>query len=49
MTWNTFAIETDDNSFCGHSWKDFDELEARMGKANTGDGATNLTLMSRVA
>jgi len=48
-TWNTFAVETGDNtgvyvtSSCGHSWKDFDEWEARMGKADTADGATNLT------
>ena len=44
-TWNTFAIETGDNagmyvtSSCGHAWKDFDEWEARMGKADTADGA----------
>jgi hypothetical protein len=48
-TWNTFAIETGDHagmyvtSSCGHSWKDFDEWEARMGKADTADGATNLS------
>jgi len=48
-TWNTFAIETGDNagmyvtSSCGHAWKDFDEWEARMGKADTADGAKNLT------
>src|ERR1700687_5483207 len=48
-TWNTFAIETGDNagmyvtSSCGHAWKDFDEWEARMGKADTANGATNLT------
>jgi hypothetical protein len=41
-----FAIETGDNagtyvtSSCGHAWKDFDEWEARMGKADTADGAT---------
>ena len=45
-TWNTFAVETGDNagmyvtSSCGHAWKDFDEWEARMGKADTADGAT---------
>jgi hypothetical protein len=39
-TWNTFAVETGDNagmyvtSSCGHAWKDFDEWEARMGKAS---------------
>ena len=48
-TWNTFAIETGDNagtyvtSSCGHAWKDFDEWDARMGKADTADGATNLS------
>ena len=48
-TWNTFAIETGDNagmyvtSSCGHTWKDFDEWETRMGKADTADGAINLT------
>ena len=48
-TWNTFAIETGDNagtyvtSSCGHSWKDFDDWEGRMGKADTADGATNLS------
>jgi hypothetical protein len=48
-TWNTYVIETGDNtgtyvtSSCGHSWKDFDEWEARMGKADTADGATNLS------
>ena len=48
-TWSTFAVETGDNagmyvtSSCGHAWKDFDEWETRMGKADTADGATNLT------
>jgi hypothetical protein len=48
-TWNTYAIETGDNagmyvtSSCGHAWKDFDEWEARMGKADTADGDKNLT------
>jgi hypothetical protein len=48
-TWNTFAVETGDNagmyvtSSCGHAWKDFDEWETRMGKADTADGAINLT------
>ena len=47
-TWNTYAIETGENtgsyvtSSCGHAWKDFDEWEARMGKADTADGANNL-------
>jgi hypothetical protein len=48
-TWRTYAIETGDNagtyvtSTCGHAWKDFDEWEARMGKADTADGNVNLT------
>ena len=48
-TWNTFSIETGDNagtyvtSSCGHSWKDFDDWEAHMGKADTADGAVNLS------
>jgi hypothetical protein len=48
-TWNTFAIETGDNagmyvtSSCGHTWKDFDEWEKRMGKADTADGNINLS------
>ncbi len=48
FTWNTWAIDTGDNagnyvtSSCGHAWKDFDEWEARMGKADTADGAINL-------
>src|SRR5689334_17363568 len=48
-TWQTLAVETGDNagmyitSTCGHSWKDFDDWEQRMGKADTADGAVNLT------
>jgi hypothetical protein len=48
-TWNTYLIDTGDNagtyvtSSCGHQWKDFDEWEKRMGKADTADGAMNLT------
>lgn len=48
-TWHTFAVETGDNtgmyvtSSCGHAWKDVDEWEARMGKADTADGAMNLS------
>jgi len=48
-TWRTFAIQTGDNagtyvsSTCGHAWKDFDEWEQRMGKADTADGAVNMT------
>lgn len=47
-TWNTWEIQTGDNtgtyvtSSCGHSWKDFDEWEARMGKADTADANVNL-------
>lgn len=46
--WNTWIIETGDNagnyvtSSCGHALKDLDEWEARMGKADTADGAINL-------
>jgi hypothetical protein len=48
-TWRTYAIETGNNagtyvtSTCGHSWKDFDDWEARMGKADTADGNVNLS------
>jgi hypothetical protein len=48
-TWRTYLIETGNNagtyvsSTCGHSWKDFDEWEQRMGKADTADGAQNMT------
>jgi O-acetyl-ADP-ribose deacetylase (regulator of RNase III) len=47
-TWNTYTIETGDNtgnyviSTCGHSWKDFDDWEAKMGKADLADAAVNL-------
>jgi hypothetical protein len=48
-TWNTFAVETGDNagmyvtSSCGHAWKDLDEWEGRMGKADIADGEANMT------
>jgi len=48
-TWTTFAIETGMNtgvyvtSTCGHAWKDFDEWENRMGKADTADASANLS------
>src|SRR5438270_588003 len=48
FTWNTWAIATGDNtgnyvtSTCGHAWKDFDEWEKRMGKADTADANVNL-------
>lgn len=47
-TWNTWAIETGENagtyvtSSCGHAWKDFDDWDKRMGKADTADGTLNL-------
>jgi hypothetical protein len=47
-TWTTFAIETGMNtgvyvtSTCGHAWKDFDDWEKRMGKADTADANANL-------
>jgi hypothetical protein len=52
-TWTTHLIETGDNtgtyvtSSCGHAWKDFDEWEARMGKTDTADAATNLAPYSQ--
>jgi len=48
-TWTTFTIETGMNagvyvtSTCGHAWKDFDDWEKRMGKADTADANANLT------
>jgi hypothetical protein len=48
-SWRTYLIETGDNagtyvsSTCGHSWKDLDEWEQRMGKADTADGAQNMS------
>src|SRR5205085_1237435 len=30
-------------STCGHAWKDFDDWEKRMGKADTADAATNMS------
>ena len=47
-TWNTFAIQTGDNtgtyvtSTCGHSWKDFDDWEAKMGKVDAADAAASI-------
>jgi hypothetical protein len=47
-SWNTWLIDTGDNtgtyvtSSCGHSWKDFDDWEAKMGKADTADAAASL-------
>lgn len=48
-TWTTFAIETGMNagvyvtSTCGHAWKDFDDWEKRMGKADTADAAASMS------
>jgi len=47
-TWSTFAIQTGNNtgtyvtSTCGHSWKDFDDGEAKMGKADATDAAASI-------
>ena len=47
-TWNTWTRETGDDtgsyvtSTCGHAWKDFDEWEARMGKADAADALANM-------
>jgi hypothetical protein len=49
FTWGTWLIGTGENtgtyvtSTCGHAWKDFDAWEKRMGKADTADGAINLS------
>jgi hypothetical protein len=48
-SWNTYLIDTGDNtgtyvtSSCGHSWKDFDDWEAKMAKADTADANINLS------
>ena len=48
FTWGTWLIQTGENtgtyvtSTCGHAWKDFDEWEKRMGKADTADSNINL-------
>lgn len=47
FAWNTFQVETGDytgryvTSTCGHSWKDFDVWENKMGKADAADAAQN--------
>src|SRR3954465_2517454 len=47
-TWATFEIQTGDNtgtyvtSTCGHSWKDFDDWEAKMGKADAADAGSSI-------
>lgn len=54
-TWNTFQIETGMNtgvyvtSTCGHAWKDFDDWEKRIGKADTADANTNITPYEQAA
>lgn len=46
--WNTYIIETGQNtgtmvvSTCGHSWKDFDEWEAKMGEADRADALAGM-------
>jgi hypothetical protein len=46
--WNTFLIETGMNtgtyvtSTCGHEWKDFDDWEKKLGKADGADYAANV-------
>ncbi len=47
-TWNTYLIETGMNtgtyvtSTCGHAWKDFDDWEKKMGKADAADAAAGM-------
>jgi len=47
-TWNTWAIETGDNtgtyvtSTCGHAWKDFDDWDKRLGKADAADATASM-------
>jgi hypothetical protein len=47
-TWATFAIQTGNNTgtyvttTCGHAWKDFDDWEAKMGKADAADAAASI-------
>jgi hypothetical protein len=46
--WNTFQIETGMNtgtyvtSTCGHEWKDFDDWEKSLGKADAADATANM-------
>jgi hypothetical protein len=46
--WNTFLIETGMNtgtyvtSTCGHEWKDFDDWEKKLGKADGADYTANV-------
>ena len=47
-TWNTFQIQTSEltgtyvTSTCGHSWKDFDDWDKKMGKADAADAAASI-------
>jgi hypothetical protein len=47
-TWNTWAIETGKNtgnyvtSTCGHAWKDFDDWDKRLGKADAADANVSM-------
>lgn len=47
-TWNTWTIQTGEHtgtmvtSTCGHSWKDFDDWEKKMGKADTADALAGM-------
>ena len=47
-TWNTWVIETGDNtgsyvtSTCGHAWKDFDDWDKRLGKADAADATASM-------
>lgn len=46
--WNTWVIGTGDNagtyvtSTCGHAWKDFDDWDKRLGKADTADADASM-------
>jgi len=46
--WNTWVIETGEDtgvyvtSTCGHAWKDFDDWEKRLGKADSADAAAGM-------
>lgn len=47
-TWGTYEIQTGNNagtyvtSTCGHSWKDFDDWDKKMGKADAADAAASI-------
>jgi len=47
-TWGTFEIQTSEmtgtyvTSTCGHSWKDFDAWEQKMGKADSADAGASI-------